>query len=232
MPGATGYDRAREGDAVPVAERGGRAKGGLGALERRQRLSREQRLVDLQRRSRGKPNVGGHLVAGTHEDHVARDQLPGSHQADLTRPHHACDRCLQLPQRLERAGGLAFLERCNEGVQDDDGADGGGIHTLAEAGARDDRRCHEQQPHGLDQVMSEARELARGRRDRELVPAEPAGAACRLFVRQPGGAVDAECTRDVGEGLALRLGGRRDAGYVSGHLADHALDGVGSVVLA
>ena len=134
---------------------------GVGVLLDRDGLAGEGGLLDLHGSALEHAAVGGDGVARLEQHDVAGDELGACHVNHLAVADDFGLRRGHLLQRLERLLGLGLLNHAEDGVQDDDGQDDGGICPLGlalnEAGDDGDSRRNEQHDdHRVRHLLKEA----------------------------------------------------------------------------
>ena len=198
LPG--GDQRARKSHVAAVAERGVVCHLDI-VFGDRDRFSREDRLVDEQPARADQTEVGGHSIARLQHDDITgnenthRDARPGAiANHGRARRNHAAD-------RIERALGLALLNKADKGIDEHDRKDDAGIDEMPQHDRRE--RCGEQE---IDQCAVKMRKEAEQRvadggcRERiGTVARQPFGG---LLSRQP---VDRRIERRQGQLLGPRV---------------------------
>ena len=99
------------------------AVAGVGRLVSRHRLAGERRLLGAKVLRVGEPQVRRDLVARLQEHDVPRDELFGGDHARLAAAQRPGLGGQHVADRLQRLLGLAFLDKAEQRVEDDDGED-------------------------------------------------------------------------------------------------------------
>ena len=102
----------------------------VGVLLDRDGLAGKSGLLDLHGGALDHAAVRRHGVAGLKQDHVAGDELGARHMDHLAVADDLGLSRGHLLQRLEGLLGLGLLDHAEDGVQDDDGQDDGGVRPL------------------------------------------------------------------------------------------------------
>ena len=191
--------RAGVGHGEPVAERRLVLHGRTGLLFHRHALAGQRGLLDPQVDRLDEAHVGGHVVAGLQQDHVAGHQLARGHHPGGAVAHHPRLGGGHLLQGRERLLGLGFLHHADDGVQDDDEDDRSRVHPLAEHEG-DDRGRDQDDDEEVLELRREEGEEPRARLLHQLVRTDLREAARRLGGRDAPSGV----AREGRAGLARR----------------------------
>src|SRR5690606_26132190 len=110
----------------------------------RHRLARERGFIHVQLGGGEQAAVGRHRLARLEDDDIARHELARIDLHGPSVPHHRGARHLELEQRLHRLACAQLGEEAEGGVDDEHGADGGGVQRVAQE-ERDGGRSEEQE---------------------------------------------------------------------------------------
>ena len=136
LAGARRDAGAHEHHVLAVAERDVALFQSRGLLGHRLRLA-GQRGLDAPERGRfQEPGIGRDQVAGFQREDIAGNDARGGNRSDLpVAPHLGLGRG-HLLERRDGLLGLEFLVEADDGVEDDDGEDGDGVHHVRPTGRR------------------------------------------------------------------------------------------------
>ena len=140
LAGARRDAGAHEHHVLAVAERDVALFQSRGLLRHRLRLAGQRGLDALERGRFQEPGIGRDQVAGFQREDVTGDDSRGRNRSDLpVAPHLGLGR----GHLLERRDGLLRVEllvEADDGVEDDDGEDGDGVHHFAQHAGDDTGR--------------------------------------------------------------------------------------------
>ena len=139
-----------------------------GVLVGRHGLTRQGGLFDAQGGAFDQSQIGRNLGSGLEPDDVARDEIRSRNLHAGAVANHARARRRQRTQRRHGLLGTPLLRESQDGVQHDDGEDGGRLDRLADH--RGDHRGHDQHAdHEVGKLSREHREHADRRGLRQQV---------------------------------------------------------------
>ena len=144
-PASIGDGGAHKGAVHPVAQHRVFVQDGVGLFLHRHRLPGQGSLVDAQVDRLDQPQVGGDVVAGLQEDHIAGDQFAGRDGDAMSvseDPRLGGSHLAQGGQGLLRP---PLLDRPQDGVEDDDGQDSPCLFDLPQG--EGDQSSADEDPH-------------------------------------------------------------------------------------
>ena len=147
---AVGHRRPGKRDVGAIAEGRVRVGQGIRLLLDWQRLAGQRGLLGLEVDGFGQTQIGGHLVAGPQQNHIAGHEVARRDLDFLPLPQHAGQRRGQPPQRLQRAVGAVFLHESEPYGKQHDDRDGDGLNRVPQAA-----RQHRGQQQNDDQDVLE-----------------------------------------------------------------------------
>ncbi len=123
-------------------------------LVARHGLTGEDRFVDLELADLHQQGIGGHLVPALQDDDVAGHDVPGRYQADHAVPSHLGLGRGHLQQGLHGRLGPGFLYVADDGVEQQDHEDDGGIQVFAHH-QRDNAGGQQDVDQGVHELLEE-----------------------------------------------------------------------------
>ena len=132
LPSARRDAGAHEHHVLAVAERDVALFQSRGLLRHRLRLAGQRGLDALERGGFQKPGISRNQVAGFQREDVAGDDSRGRNRSDLPVASHLGLRRGHLFERRDGLLRVELLVEADDGVEDDDGEDGDGIHHFAQ----------------------------------------------------------------------------------------------------
>ena len=190
---------AHEHHVLAVAERDVVLLQSRGLLRHRLRLAGQRGLDALERGRLQEPGIGRDQVAGFQREDVTGDDSRGRNRSDLPIASHLG---LGRGQLLERRDGLLRVEllvEADDGVEDDDGEDGDGVHHFAQHAGDDTGRDENPDDEALE-LAEENLQRADALAFLQLVRAI-GREALRRFLRRESG----RCGTELGQHLLGRL---------------------------
>ena len=168
-----------------------------GVLGDRCALAGQRRLLHLQRCRRHDPSIGGHEIAGLHEDDVAGHQSARIDLDDRSVTTDPCHRHLELGERIDARQRLALLIGPHHHVEGHEQADDEAGADLADREARH-RNDEQHDVHRIGDLALGHFPEGRRRLGRHLVAAVLGESMLDLGVGEPGGGIDLESQGGVG----------------------------------
>ena len=135
--------------------------------------------------------VGGDLIAGFQQDDVPGDQFESRDGEDAAAAKNPGVMGGELAQSFEGAFGPVFLNKPDDGVQDDDDDDGDGVFGLAQS-AGDDGGGNEDDDHEVRELCREHRRRAAGLGLADFIQAMFLAAEMDLFRSEAGMEIGSE----------------------------------------
>ncbi len=155
------------------------------------------------------PGIGRNAVAGFQQQHVAGHEMRGLHQRGLAVAAHPGDGRQHVLQRRQRGLGPMFLEKAEQGVDEDDDGDDHGVLEIAHR-ARQHGRAEQDDDEKAPELVEKLEPDRARRRFGETVGAVALEAGLRLGDRQSRRRIDCQPTGDGFQGFRrARAGPRR-----------------------
>ncbi|MNX66381.1 hypothetical protein D3C86_974710 [compost metagenome] len=159
-------------------------------------LAGQHRFLDAEVMRIEQPDVGGDLVPRAQDHDVAGDQIAGVDVFLLAVAHHAGVVRQHAADAVQGAFGLAFLHIADDGVDDRDRQDHGGVQPMPHQG-RDRRRAQQDVDQHIVEMAQKPQPRAAAHRRGQGVQTEGLLPAPDLVLRQAGRAGDLAAERLV-----------------------------------